>query len=91
MHTVINIKTEKGLKENAQATAKKLGVPLSTVINSFLKQFVRDEEVTFSAKDYMMTPYLERLVQDARAQRKEHNTEFFEDARSMIKSLHKQK
>ena len=46
--TIINIKTEKSLKRAAQETAEELGVPLSTAINAFLKQFVRDKEITFS-------------------------------------------
>jgi len=50
----------------ALQVAKELGVPLSTVINSFLRQFVRDREVTFSSDKYRMTDYLEGLVTDAR-------------------------
>ena len=47
--TILNIKTEKKLKELAQKTAKKIGVPLATIMNAFLKQFVISEEITFSA------------------------------------------
>ena len=89
MHTIINIKTDKALKESAQETAQKIGVPLSTVINSFLKQFVRDEEVTFSGKDYITTPYLEGLVNHARNDRERGKTKSFKDAKSIIKSLHR--
>ena len=49
-HTILNIKTDKKLKAEAQKIAGEIGVPLSTVINAFLKQFVRDKEITFSAK-----------------------------------------
>jgi len=74
MQTILNIKTDKQLKEDARAVASKIGVPLSTVINSFLKQFVRDEEVTFSAKSYQMTPYLETLVEEAEEDYKKGKT-----------------
>ncbi|MEX0689928.1 MAG: type II toxin-antitoxin system RelB/DinJ family antitoxin [Candidatus Paceibacterota bacterium] len=40
MKTVINIKTDKEIKERAQQLAKHLGVPLSTVVNAYLKEFV---------------------------------------------------
>ena len=72
-HTQILIKTDKKLKTDAQKVAKKIGVPLSTVINSFLKQFVRDEEVTFSGKEYKMTPYLEALIEEAEEDYKKGN------------------
>ncbi len=74
MKTILNIKTDKQLKDDARAVASKIGVPLSTVVNSFLKQFVRDEEVTFSAKNYRMTPYLEILVEEAQEDYKKRKT-----------------
>lgn len=61
----MNIKLDKGLKEEARQVAKEIGLPLSNVVQSFLRQFVRDKEVTFSAKKYTMTPYLEGLVAEA--------------------------
>jgi addiction module RelB/DinJ family antitoxin len=66
--TILNIKTDKALKSAAQETAKELGVPLSTIVNAFLKQFVRDQEVTYSTKQHRMTAYLEGLVRDAQAE-----------------------
>lgn len=90
MRTILNIKTDKKLKEDAREIASKIGVPLSTVINSFLKQFVRDQEVIFSAKEYKITPYLELLVKDAREERKNKNdSEYFETANDFLKALHK--
>ena len=46
--TLITIKTDKTLKKAAQELAENIGLPLGTLINSFLKQFVRTKEVTFS-------------------------------------------
>lgn len=66
MKTIINIKTDKGLKTKAQKVARDLGIPLSTAINAFLRQMVRDKEIIFSSKKYRMTPYLERLIGEAR-------------------------
>lgn len=42
------IKIDKPLKEKAQKTAKQLGLPLSTIINNYLKTFVMEKQVTFS-------------------------------------------
>ena len=61
MKTVINIKADKEVKENAQQLAKELGLPLSTVINAYLRQFIRSREVHFSLAP-QMTPGLERML-----------------------------
>lgn len=61
MKTVINIKTDKEVKEKAQKTAKDLGFPLSTIINAYLKQFLRDKELHFSV-GYHMSSNLEKLL-----------------------------
>ena len=64
-HTILNVKTDKKLKADAQKVSAELGVPLSTVINAFLKQFVRDKEITLSANQYRPTPYLESILEQA--------------------------
>ena len=61
MKTVINIKADKEVKENAQQLAKELGFPLSTVINAYLRQFIRNREVYVSAIP-RMTPEIEELL-----------------------------
>ena len=60
MDTSLLIKTKKSLKIEAQKVAEDMGIPLTTVINSFLKQFVREKEITLSANTYTPTPYLVR-------------------------------
>ena len=49
MKTMINIKSDVEIKKNAQKVAKELGLPLGTIINQYLKQFIRDKRVLFSA------------------------------------------
>ncbi len=46
--TVMSLKTDKEIKEKAQKLAKKMGFPLGTLINAFLRQFIRDKAVNFS-------------------------------------------
>lgn len=50
--TLLTVKTDKNLKRAAQETADEIGVPLGTLVNSFLKQFVRTKEVSFSVREY---------------------------------------
>jgi addiction module RelB/DinJ family antitoxin len=62
--TLITVKTDKSLKKAAQAVADKIGIPLGTLINSFLRQFVRDRRVNFSVS-YKPTAYLKRAVAES--------------------------
>lgn len=62
--TIINIKTEKSLKRAAQETAGEIGIPLGTIVNAFLKQFVRDREVVVSTS-LRPSRYLREVIADA--------------------------
>jgi addiction module RelB/DinJ family antitoxin len=46
--TVINIKTDKKLKQEAQEVARELGLPLGTIINAYLRELAREKRVVFS-------------------------------------------
>lgn len=61
MKTVINIKTDKEVKKNAQKVASDLGFSLSAIINAYLKQFVRNKEVYFGVVPHMSSG-LEKLL-----------------------------
>ncbi len=61
--TMINIKTDKKVKEEAQKLAKELGFTLSSFVTASLKQFIRTRSVEFSA-GYHMTPYLEGILKE---------------------------
>jgi len=50
MNTTLTIKTPKKLRDDAKKTAERLGVPLTTVMNSMLKQFVRDQRLVLEVE-----------------------------------------
>ena len=50
MSTTITIKTDKKLHRDAKKTARELGIPLTTVINAYLKDFVREKTFSVSAR-----------------------------------------
>lgn len=62
MTTVIHIKADKEVKENAQKAAKDLGLTLSDIINAALRNFIRTREVIFSDIP-QMTPELEKRLE----------------------------
>ena len=61
MKTLISVKADKEVKENAQKLAKELGLSLSDVIGASLRNFIRTREVYVSAIP-RMTPELERII-----------------------------
>jgi antitoxin component of RelBE/YafQ-DinJ toxin-antitoxin module len=65
MKVIINIKTEKEVKENAQKLAKELGISLNDVMNASLRNFIRTREVHFSHIP-RMTKELEDRIGEAR-------------------------
>ena len=59
--TVMSLKTDKHLKEEAQKTAHELGFSLGTLINAFLRQLIKEKAVYFSTEPtYAMSKTLEK-------------------------------
>jgi len=55
MKTALNLKVDKIIKDQAKDLAKMIGIPLSTIMNGFLAQFVRDQGIAFNAS-YTLRP-----------------------------------
>lgn len=49
--TLLNIKIEKKLKQNAQKVAHELRLPLGTIINAYLRELVHEKRVVFSVPE----------------------------------------
>lgn len=62
---MLNIKTDREVKERAQRVARDLGLTLSAVVNGSLRQLIRSQAVYFSAAP-RMTAELENLIGRAR-------------------------
>lgn len=45
----MSLKTERKIKEQAQKLASEMGFSLGTLINAFLRQFVKDRSLNFTA------------------------------------------
>ncbi len=61
MKTVLNVKTDVDVKESAQALAKHIGVPLSTVVNAYLKEFIHTGTLTISRDPILKDSVARRL------------------------------
>ncbi|MEK7136202.1 MAG: type II toxin-antitoxin system RelB/DinJ family antitoxin [Patescibacteria group bacterium] len=88
MKTIINIKADKEIKEQAVKTAKAMGLPLSTVVNAFLRQFVAEQQVTFSVP-LVPSKKLEQILKQAERETKDSENIVgpFGSARDMMKAL----
>lgn len=89
MKTQLIVKTDKEVKKAAQKTAKELGLPLSTLINAYLKQFIVSKEAYFSLQP-KMTPRLENLITRVRKDVKGNKnlSPIFDNTEEMLKYLH---
>ena len=70
----VNFKTEPKVKARAQKTAENLGFTLSSVLNAFLKQFIRTKTVHFSDREpEVPTQYFLDAIKVAKKDWKEGN------------------
>lgn len=90
MKTLLNIRTDKQVKTGAQRIAKELGLSLSTIINAYLKQLVREKRVNFTLP---LTPNKKtaQLLKKTHEDHKkgENISPLFETAEEMIAYLHR--
>lgn len=59
MKTLLNIKVDKAEKEKAKRIAAEMGVPLSTIMNAQLREFIRTREFSVSL-DPVLKPEIEK-------------------------------
>lgn len=61
MKTILNVKVDKEEKEKAKQIAAQMGLPLSTIINAHLREFIRTRE--FAVKlDPVLKPEVEKEI-----------------------------
>lgn len=61
MKTLISVKIDKDIKTRAQNLTQELGIPLSTLVNAYLRQFVREKKAVFTSA-WQMSPELEKML-----------------------------
>jgi len=72
MSITLNFKTDKALKDEAKKIAGDLGLPLGTIMNHFLKEFVREKKVIFTNHPMPTKKVIEELKEisaDIKAER----------------------
>jgi len=64
--TVLNIKIDKKIKEEAQKLAKSLGLNLSQIANASFSEFIKTRQFTFTDQEYSLTPYIKKVIEEAK-------------------------
>ena len=82
-------KTDKKLKEAAQKTAKRMGIPFSAALNRLMYEFVERQEITFSAQAYNPTPYLKRILKQGEKDLKAGKVKYFASVDDLFEDLNK--
>lgn len=89
-YAVVVTKVDPKTKKEAQATAEKLGMPLSVVIKAFLKQFIRTETINFSARVEVPNNYLKKVLHQAKRDLEAGKASpIFDNAEDAIAWLHR--
>jgi len=88
--TTLTIKTDKALRDAAKKTAGELGIPLTTVMNSLLGQFVRERRFEVSLEPRLLPHVarrLEKISREMDEEVKNGTAQIFTDADSLLKHL----
>jgi len=68
MDTTLTIKTKKNILKEAKELAEEMGVTITSVINAFLRQFIRNRELTLVGEETLTREkiqFLEKISKDA--------------------------
>ncbi len=88
MHTtVVNIKTDPKVKNEAKKIASDLGLTLSGVINGYLKQFIRTKTVYFTLNEDNPSDYLLSSIKEAKADKKNKKNHSFKNTKEALDFL----
>jgi len=79
MTTIVNVKVEQKIKQQAQQVAEELGLTLSGVINAYLRQLIRTKTVFVSEKYEEPSDFLVAALEEARMERKAGKHYSFKD------------
>jgi len=90
MKTVMSFKVDKDVRDKARKVAKKIGVPLSMVVNRQLKQFAKDQRIEFGeplVPNAKTRKILDEALRDIREGREDKFSPMFDNADDAIRWL----
>ena len=88
--TVISVKVDKDVRDRAREVAKKIGVPLSMIVNQQLRKFSDERRIEFFEPlipNAKTRKELDRSLKDIRDNRKDRLSPLFTDTKEMDRYL----
>lgn len=88
--TVLNIKTDKKVKQGAQKVARELGLPLGTIVNLYLRELAREKRVLFSVPptpNRQLQTLLKKIRSEAKKRKKYVKPLAYEEAIEYLDKL----
>ena len=86
---IVNVKVDPQVKKQAQKLAGDLGLSLSGLINSYLKQIIRTKTVSFSASAEEPSEYLIKSLKESKEDIKAGRVVSFDDPDKTLAFLDK--
>jgi addiction module RelB/DinJ family antitoxin len=85
-NALLSIRTDAKLKKEAAVLADSLGFSLSSLVNAYLRQFVKTKTVHFESS-YEPTPYLKRMINQARKEHAEDKSVSFSNSQDAVRYI----
>lgn len=86
-YTTITIKTPKILRDQVQSVADQLGLPLTTIINAYLKDFIREKSFSVRVEPKLKKSVIKELEKISDQMDKRIDTMEFKNAEDLITYL----
>ena len=85
--TNINIRTDSDIKENAERIFEQLGMSMSTAVNVFLRQTIRENGIPFELKLGVPSEALSESIREGRKIAKDKSIKEYSTVAELKKSL----
>lgn len=83
--TLLTVKIDKKLKERSKRTAMEFGIPLGTMVNSFLRNMVENRSFALTLRP---TARLQKSILEAEREYKSGKLKTFDSVEELIADLH---
>ena len=87
--TIINIKTDPKIKKESKKIVAEMGLTLSSAINGFLRQIIRNKTIIFTLNENIHSDYLLSSIKESEKERKNGKIHSFKNNNEAIKFLDK--
>lgn len=89
-YAVVNVKIDPKTKKEAQEVAEEIGIPLSTLLKSYIKQLIRTRRVNIDVSEEPSEYLIKSIEQSEKDLREGKASPIFDNGEDAVKWLHDQ-